>query len=208
MKIIVANFWLMQLLKKIIDSICNVQGWWATDVKGSTVKSGDVFTVRFGKTYGVFKVTELTRTNINWLVTESYLPLFKNETEWLNTQITWEIQFYNGLHKLTMTHIGLTPACVCYGDCNKGWNFFIGESLKKLITENKGLSGTGIFTYISDNKKRYNGLLYLKIDTLPQLNGEHILIDVKETLGERITSAYSIQKLDPEGFNANDLKGE
>src|SRR5436305_9426581 len=100
---------------------------------------------------------------------------------WLNTQISFEIIPYNNSYKVIMTHIGLTPACECYVDCNKGWDFYVGESLKKLITENKGLPGKGIFTHICNNKKRYDGLLYLKTETLPQTDDEHILIDVKET---------------------------
>lgn len=194
--------------QQIIECICNVQNWWAADVKGSTKNLGDVFTVRFGKTYSVFKITELTSTKIKWLVTASYLPLFKNETEWLNTQIIFEILPSDNSYKIIMTHVGLTPACACYVDCNKGWNFYVGESLKKLITENKGLPGAGIFTHISNDKKRYDGLLYLKTESLPQLNGEYVLIDVKATEGERVTSFYSIQKLNAENFSANDLKGE
>ena len=40
----------------IVDCICNVSGWWASNVEGSSVNLDDVFTVRFGKTFGTFKV--------------------------------------------------------------------------------------------------------------------------------------------------------
>lgn len=195
--------------EKIFNSIYNVQGWWAADVKGSTNKFNDVFTVRFGKTYSNFKIVEfISCKKMVWLVTDSYLPLFKNQSEWLHSKIVWEIEAYDDSSKLIMTHAGLTPACECFVDCNKGWNFYVGESLKKLITANKGMPGTGIFTHISNSRKRYDGLLYLKTDALPVLNAEHLIADVKEMKGEHVTSVYSIQKLNPQNFNTANLKGE
>jgi len=64
--------------QQIVDCICNVPGWWASNVEGSSVNLDDVFTERFGKTFGTFKVTAIQPLKkIRWLVTASYLPLFK-----------------------------------------------------------------------------------------------------------------------------------
>jgi hypothetical protein len=116
--------------QQIVDCICNVSGWWARHVEGSSVNLNDVFTVRFGKTFGTFKVTEiLPLKKIRWLVTASYLPLFKDVSQWKNTEILWEISEDNISSRLIMTHIGLTPEIECYTDCEKGWNFYINESL-------------------------------------------------------------------------------
>jgi hypothetical protein len=139
----------------------------------------DIFTVRFGKTSGTFKVTEIQPLRkIRWLVTDSYLPLFKDVSQWTNTELLWEMSTDGMLSRLTMTHIGLMPEIECYTDCKKGWNFYINESLFKLITEGTGMPGTGIFAHISNGTKRYEGVLYSKQDPLPELMGEHILIDV------------------------------
>jgi len=195
--------------QQIVDCICNVSGWWARHVEGSSVNLNDVFTVRFGKTFGTFKVTEiLPLKKIRWLVTASYLPLFKDVSQWKNTEILWEISDDNISGRLIMTHIGLTPEIECYTDCEKGWNFYINESLLKLITEGKGNPGTGIFAHISNAAKRYEGILYSKHDPLPDLPGEHILIDVMQTKGEQVTAVYAIEKLNRQNFDADDLKGE
>jgi hypothetical protein len=36
-----------------------------------------------------------------------------------------------------MTHSGLKPDVECYEACSKGWNSFITESLKSLLTRNQ-----------------------------------------------------------------------
>ena len=38
-----------------------------------------------------------------------------------------------------MKHVGLIPEIECYESCEKGWNFFTGDSLLKLINEGKGM---------------------------------------------------------------------
>jgi len=195
--------------QQIMDCICNVSGWWASNVQGSSVNVNDVFTVSFGKTFGTFKITELQRVKkIRWLVTDSYLPLFKDVSQWNDTELLWEISTDDILSRLTMTHIGLTPELECYTDCNKGWGFYINESLFKLITEGKGMPGTGIFAHISNVAKRYEGILYSRHDPLPDLPGEYILIDVMQTKGERVTAVYAVEKLNKENFNPGDLKGD
>ncbi len=35
--------------------------------------------------------------------------------------------------------MGLVPEIECYNDCVKGWNFYVNESLFKLMTEGKGI---------------------------------------------------------------------
>jgi hypothetical protein len=50
--------------------------------------------------------------------------------------------------ELTFTHIGLTPQVECFDQCEKGWDYFIGESLYKLITEGAGLPDTTARTHM------------------------------------------------------------
>ena len=114
-------------------AICDIPKWWATNFEGRAQIAGDRFTVRFGKTYSVIKVSESDPgKKLTWIIEKSYLPLFKNPAQWNNTRIVWEIVDKNDT-EITMTHVGLTPETDCYCDCEKGWNFYIGESLKKLI---------------------------------------------------------------------------
>jgi hypothetical protein len=47
--------------EQAIEAISNVSGWWAQEVDGTAKKQGDQFTVHFGKTWGKFRVSELSR---------------------------------------------------------------------------------------------------------------------------------------------------
>ena len=40
---------------------------------------------------------------------------------------------------VTMTHAGLVPGIECYENCQKGWDFYLRESLQKLLRENEGV---------------------------------------------------------------------
>ena len=164
--------------------------------------------MRFGKTYSVIKVSESDPgKKLTWIIEKSYLPLFKNPAQWNNTRIVWEIVDKNDT-EITMTHVGLTPETDCYCDCEKGWNFYIGQSLKKLITDGIGYPGTGIFSNISHDGRRYEGLLYFKNDPLPDYVHDYFFIDVKETKGEEVLSAYNAAAYDKKNFDPGCLTGE
>ena len=195
--------------RRAFENISNVSGWWATNVSGNTANLNDVFTVRFGKTFSTIKITELIPDKkIEWTIQDSSLPLFKDEKVWNDTQIVWEISAAGNESEIRMTHVGLTPEKECYADCNNGWNFYIRESLKKLMTEGKGLPGTGIFANISTGNRKYGGLLYFKNDPLPDYPENFFFVDVKETNGEQVTKIYSADKYGKEKFNPQQLKGD
>ncbi len=126
--------------KEAFEKIADVNDWWTANFEGSAKKLNDVFTVRFGETFVVFKITEIHPENkIVWLVTDCHLPWLNDKKEWKNTKIVWEISHEKDETKIEMTHVGLTPDVECYENCKKGWDHFINESLFKLFTENKGL---------------------------------------------------------------------
>jgi len=129
--------------KKAFENICHVAGWWTGNIEGNSKKLNDVFTVHFGETFVTFKITELVLgKKIVWAVTDCYLPFVNDKKEWNNTSIDWEITEDNDATKITMTHVGLMPAVECYENCEKGWNFCTGESLKKLMNKGKGMPDT------------------------------------------------------------------
>jgi hypothetical protein len=129
--------------KTAAENINNVAGWWTQNVEGSLNKVNDVFTVHFGETFVTFKITELhPGRNIVWLVTDSNVQELKDKQEWTNTTVDWQIAADNDSTNIIMTHVGLTPAVECYEMCEKGWDFFTGKSLLKLINEGKGLPDT------------------------------------------------------------------
>ena len=191
------------------EAISDIAKWWATNFEGKAKFSGDCFRVRFGKTYSVMEVTESDPgKKLVWTIKESHLPLFKDTAQWNGTRIAWAISTRTSETEVTMTQVGLTPETECYYDCEKGWDFYVGESLYNLITAGEGFPGTGIFSNISHGDRKYEGLLYFKNDPLPQYQGDYFFIDVKETDGERVTSAYTAAEYHKETFDPGHIRGE
>jgi hypothetical protein len=122
------------------EGIARVSDWWTNTLEGKSHDLNDVFTVRFGPTFVTFKITaaELGKKSA-WLVTDGHLDWLKDKAEWKDTEIVWEISEEDGMAKVDMTHVGLVPGIECYEGCIKGWDFFVKESLYKLISEGKGL---------------------------------------------------------------------
>jgi hypothetical protein len=107
-----------------------------------------------------------------------------------------------------MTHIGLVPGVECYEDCKKGWNFYVGESLFRWMTEGKGLPGSGIFADVFVEDRKYEGLLFPKAEPFPDFAAGYVVLDVRENRGERVLSAWSVQILDPLHMNPQQFKGD
>ncbi|HVX27444.1 MAG TPA: SRPBCC domain-containing protein [Parafilimonas sp.] len=131
--------------KAAFKNINNVAGWWTKNIEGNTENVNDVFTVRFGETFVTFEITEIIpERKIVWKVTGCNLHWLNNKKEWNNTKVHWLIAKKNNSTKITMMHEGLIPQIECYTNCEKGWNFYVGESLRKLINEGQGLPDTAI----------------------------------------------------------------
>ncbi|WP_426670138.1 hypothetical protein ACPPVU_02610 [Mucilaginibacter sp. McL0603] len=126
--------------REAFEGISQVNEWWAKNFEGSAEKLNDVFTVRFGETFVIFKVTEsITCEKIVWQVTDCYLPWLKNKTEWNGTSVMFEISSLGDKTQVTMTHIGLVPEIECFSGCEAGWNRHFKGSLFKLLTEHAGV---------------------------------------------------------------------
>lgn len=54
-------------------------------------------------------------------------------------EIAVDLSSENGETRITMTNVGLIPEVECDNHCAAGWNFYVIESLLKLLTEGKGL---------------------------------------------------------------------
>ena len=125
---------------KALDAISRVSEWWASDFEGCSQKLDDVFTVRFGEVSVTFKVVEaVPGKRVSWLVTDCNLTWLKDRKEWNGTHIRWKVSPVNDTTRISMTHVGLVPELECFEDCKHGWNFHVGTSLFKLITEGVGV---------------------------------------------------------------------
>lgn len=126
--------------EQVFAAINNVHGWWAENIEGSNENPGDTFKIRFdfGDSFEM-KITDIVpNEQVSWLVTDSNLTWIKDAKEWVGTRIIFDINAENGSTRINFTHVGLVPEVECYNGCVKGWNYYINESLYKLITEGAG----------------------------------------------------------------------
>lgn len=129
---------------QVYEAIPRVKDWWTINTEGRSKEAGDEFTVQFGDVHLTRqRITEaLPGKRIVWKVVESHLPWLKDVEEWKGTEMVFEITATPDGSQFTFTHIGLTPAVECFDQCEKGWNYFIGQSLYKLVTEGVGMPDT------------------------------------------------------------------
>lgn len=126
--------------KEVFNAIDTVRGWWQGEIEGNTEKLNDVFSYRMKEIhYSKQQLVELIPyEKIVWIVTDSKLSSFKDESEWTGTKIIFEIAEVNNKRQVRFTHIGLVPTFECYGDCSWAWGQLIEESLYSFITTGKG----------------------------------------------------------------------
>lgn len=124
----------------VFKSINDVSKWWSENMNGSSQKLNDEFTVHFGETSITSKIVEVVpNEKIAWHVTDCYKHWLKDKKEWKDTKIVWEISPAQSDTLISFTHIGLVPGIECYEGCEKAWDFYVKESLFKLLTKGKGM---------------------------------------------------------------------
>jgi uncharacterized protein YndB with AHSA1/START domain len=132
-------FTVNQSPEEVFKAINNVAGWWSGEVNGRTDKLGAEFTYRYKDAHkSTQRVTELVPgRKVVWHVTDADLTFVSNRTEWIGTDIVFEITRKGGKTELRFTHVGLVPAFECYGGCSGAWGQLVAGNLQKLITTGK-----------------------------------------------------------------------
>jgi Activator of Hsp90 ATPase homolog 1-like protein len=134
------TFLVDQTPEEVFAAINNVRGWWSGDIDGNTDRLGAEFTYRYKELHrSTQKITELVAgQKVVWHVVDGTINFVKDKTEWIGTDIVFEIARKDGKTELRFTHAGLVPAFECYGDCSGAWDFYINDSLRSLITTGQG----------------------------------------------------------------------
>jgi hypothetical protein len=143
---------MMQDYKKSIKINCSattcfealtqqVNLWWSDLIEGETNTLNAIFCVHFDKTFKKMKVVEMIKNQmLVWECIDSYLDLdsLKNKSEWNDTKIVWIIRPSEDAIVLDVTHVGLNASVGCYDACEKGWDYFVANSLVPFLENGSG----------------------------------------------------------------------
>src|ERR1700722_20976510 len=117
-------------------AITNVRGWWSGEIDGRTDKLGAQFTYRYQDIHrSKQEITELVPgKRVAWHVLDGYLSFVEDKTEWTGTDITFDIEPKGAGTEVRFAHVGLAPDQECFDSCSSAWHFYVGTSLRNLIT--------------------------------------------------------------------------
>jgi regulator of RNase E activity RraB len=133
------SFMVDQSPEEVFDAINNVRGWWSEEIEGNTDKLG-VFKYHFKDIHRcTIKITELVPgKKVVWHIVDNNFSFVEDKSEWIDTDIVFEISKNGDKTDIRFTHIGLVPQYECYSVCSDAWGTYINGSLSSLITKGKG----------------------------------------------------------------------
>ena len=118
--------------REIYKLLLQLEKWWTglygETITGQSQKLGDEFEFLAGggAHYTKQKLIELVPNEIViWEVTDCNLRFVTQHTEWVGTQIYFQIEDQGSSRKVTFKHIGLTPKFECYGSCSGAWTEYM-----------------------------------------------------------------------------------
>ncbi|MDN3584334.1 SRPBCC family protein [Mucilaginibacter flavus] len=135
-----ASFEVNESPKQVFDAITNVRGWWSENIEGGTSELNREFTYEVKDLHRcTMRLIEvIPNQKVVWQVLDNYFSFVKDQSEWKDTKIVFEVQERGGKTRVQFTHQGLVPAHECYGICADAWTGYITGSLHDLITTGKG----------------------------------------------------------------------
>jgi hypothetical protein len=124
----------------VFAAINDVRAWWSGEIEGDTDRLGGEFTYRYEDMHrSVQRITEfIPGKRVVWHVVDGYLSFVEDKTEWIGTDIVFNIARAGDRTEVTFNHVGITPDVECYDQCSPAWSFYVADSLRKLITTGAG----------------------------------------------------------------------
>ncbi|GIH11594.1 hypothetical protein Rhe02_96610 [Rhizocola hellebori] len=121
-------------------AINNVREWWSEDVEGPTDHLDAEFSYSYLDVHRChMKIVEFVPDEkVVWHCIDNYFSFTKDETEWVDTKLVFEISKHGDQTQIRFTHVGLVPEYECFDVCTNAWSGYVGESLKTLITTGSG----------------------------------------------------------------------
>jgi hypothetical protein len=121
-------------------AITDLRGWWSEEIEGNTDKLGGEFTYRYQDVHKCqLKLTELIPDRkAVWHVLDNYFNFTEDKTEWIGTDLIFEVAEKGDETEIHFTHVGLVPDYECFDICSNEWSRYVNGSLRSLITTGKG----------------------------------------------------------------------
>lgn len=123
----------------------SIPDWWTQNFEGAAALVNDIFKIRFGNTHKTMQIEAIIpNKKVVWRCLQAYIDMksLNNKSEWEGTQMVWEIAPNGDSTSLLLTHHGLNRDFECYDVCEKGWDYYIKESLYPLLTSGTGMPET------------------------------------------------------------------
>lgn len=135
---------------EVYDAIRDIAAWWTINMEGTADKVGDHFTITFHDPVTGQLVHRTTQRiaevdpgkRLAWTVTECHMPWLKDTEEWKGTTMVFDLVPVPEGTRIDFTHIGLTSQVECFEQCERGWAYFLIESLQELIATGTGRPDT------------------------------------------------------------------
>jgi hypothetical protein len=121
---------------QVFAAINDVRSWWSGDIDGITDEIGSEFTYTYEDMHhSTQRITNLVPGQlITWHVVEGSIRFVKDETEWTNTVIRFDITPRSPKTEVRFTHVGLVPDSECFDSCSTAWRYYVGTSLRTRVT--------------------------------------------------------------------------
>jgi hypothetical protein len=129
-----------QTPKEAYDAVNNVRGWWSEEIEGRTDNLNAEFKYHYRDVHRCkMKIIEMIpHQKVVWLILDNYFNFIKDQSEWKDTKIIFEISKKGKQTQIHFTHLGLVPEYECYTICHDAWSGYIKNSLRRLIESGKG----------------------------------------------------------------------
>ena len=126
--------------REVSDAVTDVRAWWLQQIEGDPTAVGNEFGFTVpGVHRSRMRVTELVPgERVVWRVLDNHMSFVEDQSEWIGTEIRFDIERVGGATELRFTHVGLSPADQCYDVCSNAWASYIGGSLRRLVTTGEG----------------------------------------------------------------------
>lgn len=137
----VATLLFDQSLDAVFAAVVNPFGWWSENIEGCPDQPGGLFTYRHQDIHRcTIRVAEISSpSRVVWQVVDNHFSFIDEPSEWLGTEIHFELARAEANTELRFTHLGLVPGCKCFAVCSGAWDFYLRTSLRSLVRTGRGL---------------------------------------------------------------------